>query len=180
MPNSIRENNNDVRAFVATHPEIKIVLDVGPGEGTYHWLIQDLIDAMDGVEIWEKNVEDFSLRNRYRSIIVNDIRETIDAIHLYDYDMIIFGDVLEHLPLVDAIDVFHKALKLAPWVLVSVPMQHFEQGAIDGNEHEHHEIEDPQIDLIPKLPVPRYWWTYRVTGTFIYQGTMAVEAAEAA
>ena len=170
MPNSIRENNADVRAFVITHPEVLEVLDVGPGEGTYHRLIGDLVD-MDAVEIWEKNITDFSLKNKYREVFHSDIRD-FPYPEADGYDLVIFGDVLEHMPVVDAVKVFEDALSMSNWVLVSVPMVHFPQGAIDGNEHEFHEIEDPQTELIPLLGKPLYWWRYQITGTFIYQGKL--------
>ena len=176
MPNSIRENNNDVRAFVATHPDIMTALDVGPGEGTYHTLLHDLIEDIDAVEIWGKNIEDFALKNRYREVWNADIQDWVKTgAILSNYDLIIFGDILEHLPLSKAVEVFETALKYCRWVMVSVPMVHFPQDAIDGNEHEHHEIEDPQEDLIPILPRPRYSWVYQVTGTFIYAGELNKE-----
>jgi predicted TPR repeat methyltransferase len=111
MPNSIRENNNDVRAFVATH-DIQDALDVGPGEGTYHMLLGDLIPEIDGVEIWYKNIVDFSLKNRYRDVWNDDIR---GFEYIMNYDLIIFGDVLEHMSVVEAITVFLEAKKHAKW-----------------------------------------------------------------
>lgn len=172
MPNSIRENNNDVRAFVATHPEIQTALDVGPGEGTYHTLLGDLIPAMDAIEIWEKNIEEFKLRDRYRTVWHNDIRKWNDKLYTGDFDLIIFGDVLEHMEVDEAVAVFNKALEHSKWVLVSVPIVHFPQDAIDGNKHEAHKIEDPLDDLLPVLPKPRYGWGYQYTGTFIYSGKL--------
>ena len=169
MPNSIRENNNDVRAFAAAH-KLESALDVGPGEGTYHALLHDLIPEIDCVEIWPQNVADFSLRNRYHEVWTDDIRHHINSDEMYDYDLIVFGDILEHLPVDDAVQVFTEALRRCRWVIVSVPMVHFPQDAIDGNQHEHHEIEDPQTDLIPLLPSPAYSWVYNITGTFIYRG----------
>lgn len=176
MPNSVRENDAHVRAFVSSHV-IDTALDVGPGEGTYHRILSDLIPDMDAVEIWEKNITDFSLRNRYRAVAHADIREYIDVVDTYDtpsitgpYDLIIFGDVLEHMSVSDAIIVFQKALDRAPYVLVSVPIHHFPQEPIDGNEAERHLIEDPRRELIPYLGKPLYQWEYAVTGTYIYRG----------
>lgn len=169
MPNSVRENDNDVRAFVATHV-IDTALDVGPGEGTYNRMLGDLIPNMDAVEIWSKNISLFDLDDKYREVWHDDIRVHIESEKMKKYDLIIFGDVLEHMPLRDAVDTFTHALYNAAYVLVSVPIIDFPQGAIDGNHHETHHIENAGRDLIPHLGKPLYSFRYNVTGTFIYKG----------
>lgn len=169
MPNSIRENDADVQRFVTENAAvIKRVLDVGPGEGTYHRLLAPLVDEMDAVEIWEPNIELYGLRYRYNNVTLGDIRdyEWPDG----HYDMVIFGDVLEHLTVPDALSVFNKALASAKCVLVSVPIVHFPQGSIAGNHAETHLIEDPQVELIPFMGIPLVAWRYEWTGTFIYVG----------
>lgn len=174
MPNSIRENNADVRSFVRFHAkDVRTALDVGPGEGTYYNLLHDLVPTMDAVEIWAQNITDFALTSKYRDVWNQDARTF--AFHFpgsEDYDLIIFGDVLEHLSVEDAVSVFTRARAASKWVLVSVPIIHFPQGEIDGNHAETHLIEDPLDELIPLLGTPEYTFKYQYTGTFIYRGDL--------
>ena len=102
---SVRENNADVQAFVVEH-DIKTALDVGPGYGTYHRMLGDLIPTMDAVEAWEKYIRRHRLRARYRMVHHCDIRDYTAG---FDYDLIIFGDILEHLSRDDAMTVWARA-----------------------------------------------------------------------
>lgn len=176
MPNSIRENDADVIAFVERHrADTSTVLDVGPGEGTYHRMLSHLVGRMDAVEIWEPNLADYELVERYDHVTLGDIRH-----YRYSkpYGLVIFGDVLEHLSVQDALAVFERARANARYVLVSVPIVHFPQGAIEGNHAETHLIEDPDTELIPLLGNPIAIHRYRITGTFIYRGEIPLMPRE--
>ena len=63
--------------------------------------------VIDGVEIWEPYITKYNLVNKYNNIIVRDVREHDD----FNYDLVIFGDVLEHMSEEDAIKVWEKACK---------------------------------------------------------------------
>ena len=71
-----------------------VILDVGAGEGTWHELLPEYV--MDAVEIWEPVA---AALEGYRNVIVKDI---ISYRYRRDYDLIIFGDVLEHMSVSDA------------------------------------------------------------------------------
>lgn len=115
------------------------ILDVGAGSGTYGRMIRDSVPgvkALDAVEIWEPYVEQFNLHDIYDLIFLRDIREF--AGKMPEYDLIIMGDVLEHLSNKDAIDVMAKLRAKSKHVLLSLPIIVWEQGAVDGNRHEAH------------------------------------------
>jgi len=131
----IRENINSAAT----------VLDVGPGVGTYAKLLNEYRN-MDAVEIWEPYIEEYGLRAIYRNIYIANIVE-------FDfewYDLIIMGDVLEHLTVEDAQNVITKIVPRCKELLVGVPYECPQTGRI--NKYERH----MQPDLTPELFENRY------------------------
>lgn len=171
MPSSVRENDADVAAWVAAH-HIRTALDVGPGEGTYAKMLP-AIDTFDAVEAWQPYVDTYGLRQLYNDVTVADVRDHDD----FAYDLVIFGDVAEHLTEAEMVAVVNRARAAARWVLVSVPIIHWPQGAEGGNPFEVHLQEHVTPDLLTRLfGPPAFSWTYAMTGTFIWQGTCTAPA----
>jgi 2-polyprenyl-3-methyl-5-hydroxy-6-metoxy-1,4-benzoquinol methylase len=112
------------------------VLDVGAGSGTYGRIVRELCPTarVDAVEIWRPYVTRFDLNAVYDTVTVADARNVTD----FGYSLVIFGDVLEHLPLTAAVSVVRRARAQAGAVLVAAPIVHWEQGAAEGNPHEAH------------------------------------------
>ena len=77
-------------------PQRHKILDVGPGIGTYGMFLSDL--NIDAIEIHEPYVEQYSIRQYYQNVFIGNILE----FDYDDYDYIIIGDVLEHIPVDDA------------------------------------------------------------------------------
>ena len=121
-------------------------LDVGACDGEYADLLGDYL-TMDAVEVWEPNIRTFNLKSKYRMVIAGDIRE-VKYIH---YDLVIFGDVIEHMSVEDAQRVIEYAKEHSDMIIVAVPYQ-FKQDAIYGNPYEKH-IQD---DLTEELFMERY------------------------
>ena len=78
-------------------------------------------------------MEKYKLDSKYDEIIIGDARR----VELPEADLIIFGDVLEHMEKSEAIDLIKKSDKYKH-VIASVPVGYWPQGPIDGNEHETH------------------------------------------
>ena len=72
------------------------ILDMGPGQGTYYNLLGPNY-VWSGVEIWHPAVE--ALKDKYDFLYEMDIR---DFVYVRHYDLVIFGDVLEHMTVADA------------------------------------------------------------------------------
>ena len=120
----------------------KTVLDVGPGKGIYLDLIRrDLGKSVvvDAVEVWQPYVDEFDLNKRYSHVDVQDIR---DYQFNKEYDLIIFGDILEHMSERDAIEIWEKASKVSTHAIISIPIIHYHQDAANGNPYEVHVEED--------------------------------------
>lgn len=148
-------------------PSISTLIDVGPGEGTYSILGRHLVwwARWVAVEVHEPYVDRFLLGHKYDDVIVRDIREWWPDWNDY---AILFGDVLEHLALDDAVAVleWHKAR--ATHIYVSVPIHESVQGACFGNPHEEHLTQFtfdqmsallPDADAFEGVDVGRFWWT---------------------
>lgn len=127
-------------------PEIEI-LDVGAGCGTYALLLGDYFNNIDCVEVYKPNIERYELNKRYRKAYNEDIRN-----FKYEwYDVVIFGDILEHLEIEEAQEVLEYAMKHSKQVIAAVPYE-YKQGIVEGNEYEIHK----QDDLTPKIMKERY------------------------
>lgn len=139
MPHSLRDNDECVRSYVKEHG-IKSMLDIGAGSGTYGHLLRDLVPDRIAVEIWAPYVEEFGLRRVYGSVIVMDVRElaSLGRVSLPKLDLLVLGDVLEHMTLDEGKRVWEWAKGEAHHVLLSVPIVHWPQEAIDGNPYEEH------------------------------------------
>ena len=143
------------------------VLDVGPGEGHYLEFIKGFIGKhvkVDGVEVWQPYVEKFNLSERYDELCVKDVRDHDN----FDYDLVIFGDVLEHMSEPDAVSVWEKASRQARYGLISIPIVHHPQGAHDNNPYEIHVEEDWSTQkVLEKFHSIVAYKEFRITGVFI-------------
>ena len=76
---------------------IRRIVDVGAGSGTYRDLLAD--DARGAfwiaIEAWGPNIETYGLMSRYDRVLARDARE-VDFAELAP-DLVLFGDVLEHM-----------------------------------------------------------------------------------
>lgn len=123
------------------------ILDVGAGEGTYYNLLSDYFKEIDGVEVFKPNIMNFNLKNKYHRIYNIDIKDFSYG----KYDIIIFGDIIEHLEIKEAQDVLEYAYDRCKEMIVAVPYE-LEQGIEEDNIYEIHK----QADLTPENMKERY------------------------
>lgn len=121
-------------------------LDVGACDGKWSALLGHYL-TMDAVEIFAPNIIEHRLKSKYRRVWECDIYN-----FKYDhYDLIIFGDVLEHMTVERAQAVLEYARPRCCDLIIGVPFL-YQQDAIYGNEYERH-IQD---DLTPEIFEGRY------------------------
>ena len=139
MPYSDAENRNWV-SFKIKEISPRTVLDVGPGAGAYGKLIKESFPnaTVDAVEIWEPYLNQFKLHSIYDRLYVRDAREHTN----YVYDLVIFGDVLEHMSKEDAVSLWERVKDQANYALISIPIIHYPQGESEGNPYETHVKDD--------------------------------------
>lgn len=121
-------------------------LDVGACDGNWYNRLHDYL-VMDAVEIFQPNIDYHKLNEKYRNVWCIDIAD-----FEYEwYDLIIFGDVIEHMTVEQAQKVIEYAKPRCKDMIIAVPFL-YRQGAMYGNQWEEH----IQEDLTPELFDRRY------------------------
>ena len=145
----------------------KTILDVGAGMGDYLEYIRSYLDKsikVDGIEVWEPYVEKYRLKDRYDSLFIEDARE----FNNFEYDVVICGDVLEHMSEDDALKLWDKISKSAKHAIISIPIIDHPQGAYDENPYEIHVKEDWDTrQVLEKFKGIVEHKEFLVTGSFI-------------
>lgn len=147
MPYSSTAFKEEVKAHLLENiPSAARVLDVGPGCGTYGLMLAST-HTVDTIEIFEPYIDKFNLREIYNKVINGNIL----AFDFFAYDYIILGDVLEHIPKYEAINLVKKISDSGIHCLIAVPYL-YEQGEYMDNVHETHH----QADLTHEIFLQRY------------------------
>ena len=142
-----------VRDYVlSTYDASANVLDVGAGWGKYRVLLGTMPNV-DACEVWEPTVDAERLRQLYRHVFVCDVVEltTSPWWPSSNYDLVIMGDVLEHITREDAQATVERVLYTSADLLVVVPFM-YPQDEEDGNVYQRH----LQDDLTPELMTVAY------------------------
>ena len=147
---SYNEGKKEVVTWIANRlPDNGTILDVGACDGRWadfvHLLRKDAI--VDGIEIYEPNVYINRLVEHYRLITIGDIAD----LRYKHYDIVIFGDVLEHMTVETAQRVLKYAAAHSTDYVIGVPFE-YPQDEIYGNKWETH----LQPDLTPEIFAERY------------------------
>lgn len=139
MPISSTEGKSEFVHFIDRIKPASI-LDIGAGKGIYGTLarIAHEVAVIDAVEVWEPYIDEYNLKSIYNNVYNKDARDIDD----FAYDVVIFGDVLEHMSKEDAIAVWNRCAKEARYGIISIPIIHYPQGHIHDNPYEEHIKED--------------------------------------
>ena len=100
------------------------ILDVGCGYGKHGVLLREYVHPtpeVHGIEAWEPYVDAHRLRGIYDNLIVGDALD-LTAQQLDQYDMVVMGDVIEHMDKDAALDFLGR---IRGWVIVATPVLHF-------------------------------------------------------
>lgn len=138
----------EVKEYLTSrYPQKAKVLDVGAGEGTYYKLLKDYFKEIDAVEVFKPNIDKYQLKSKYHRVYNMNV---VNFKYTY-YDIIIFGDIIEHLTTEEAQEVLQYAYGRCNEMIVAVPYQ-LEQGIVENNIYEIHK----QDDLTPEIMKKRY------------------------
>lgn len=127
-----------VDKILSSNPEY--ILDIGAGSGTYSDALKQegYEKNIDALEVWQPYVDKFNLKNKYRKVYSEDVREFDN----FNYDVVIFGDILEHMTKEEALSVWEKVSSQSKYALIAIPIIHYHQGELDGNPYEKHIKDD--------------------------------------
>lgn len=137
MPWSALEGKDWLHDRVLSHVPASI-LDIGAGSGTYSDLLRPYLPntRFTGIEVHRPYVARFGLEDKYDQLYVTDVR-FMNNLPLAE--VVILGDVLEHLRFDEAVWLWEQARAVASKaVLLSLPLGEYPQGACEGNAHETH------------------------------------------
>lgn len=130
------------------------ILDVGAGAGKYRKMLPDY--PMDALEANPECISKFDLESLYDHVFEGDMVEFKDY---GNYDLVIMGDVLEHIPLDAAQPLVERIRKEGVDLFVKVPLQ-APRGPMHGNHFEAH----PQGDITVENFLERYKGSYYLFG----------------
>lgn len=136
MPTSDHENKDVV---VRWYDQLKpaSVLDIGAGNGTYSKLIEKKRNARwIALEAWSPYIKRYKLHDKYDDVVVADARYVDYS--LIKPDLVIAGDVLEHMTRNEAKRCIDQFKQHANAIIVSIPLLHLDQDAYMGNWFEKH------------------------------------------
>lgn len=125
-------------------PPTARILDAGAGAGKYGRLLRPTHLHIEALDIWPRNVLEYDLFSMYAKVHIGDIREFDTS----GYELVIMGDLLEHLIPDEARDVLWRTKCRC---LVVVPYL-YAQGPLSGNDSEIH----LQPDLTRAVTAARY------------------------
>jgi hypothetical protein len=109
------------------------ILDVGAGCGTYSKLLKDIFPNMDALEIYQPYITDYSLEGMYNNIWNEDIL----SFDFDFYDIILMGDILEHIDESNGIELIQKIYPKCKELVIAIPFN-APQGEWRGNIYETH------------------------------------------
>lgn len=135
------------------------ILDVGACDGKWRGLLRDYPN-MDAVEVYQPNA--VRIRPLYRHLYNCDI---CDFEYKW-YDLVILGDILEHLTVEDAKIVLRYAAGHSKYAIISIPYL-YKQGAIYGNPYEVH-IQDDLTEEIFKKRYPECRLLLKAANDYAY------------
>lgn len=139
------------------------VLDVGAGCGTYYNLLSDYFKEIDGVEVFKPNIENYELEKKYREVYNINIKDFKHS----DYDVIIFGDVIEHLTVKEAQKVLKYAYNHCREMIVAVPYMCV-QDEYGGNVYEIHKQDDlTEENMLERYPMLKLLYADDLYGYYV-------------
>ena len=134
----------------------KKIFDVGAGQGLNAKLIRETMGnvmgskkylEINGIEVFEPLIEQ---SHKYYNVLRFDDITKLDKVD-WEYfagDLIIFGDVIEHIEKVVGIDVLKTAMKHFKYIIINTPLGFLEHPAMDVNKHEEHISAWNPVDFI--------------------------------
>jgi len=130
--------DHHAQQLIAGIPDLGTVLDIGPGYGKYGRMVRELQPNAYtiGMEIDSEYVDRFGLRDIYNTVRIDPAVRLLDNTN-FTWDLVILGDVLEHMRKSEGMDVLHYLVYRAKYIWIQWPMRYI-QGEERPNDAEAH------------------------------------------
>lgn len=114
-------------------------LDLGAGAGKYGKLVRSECPdcRLAAIESHRGNIARFGLSEIYDAVECADVMSLFDTALDAEYDLVVAGDLIEHLRKSDGLDLLNFLVYRAAFILIVYPTR-FIQGVVDGNRREAH------------------------------------------
>lgn len=116
------------------------ILDLGAGAGKYGLMVKKINPSIEAiaVEIEKDYIEKFNLCRIYNQVWNISVIDIIQPKY-FDlvFDVVMMGDILEHLKKSEGIDLLNFLLYRCRWIIVEFPHRYL-QNAVDGYTSEAH------------------------------------------
>lgn len=150
MPTSTRYFKEQTKNFITENFGVDTkILDIGAGIGTYSDLLKEHgYNNIDAVEAFEPYVSQYRLSKKYNNVFIGDVTKL--PIDFSSYDLIILGDVLEHIEIESAINLIGRISETQS--IIAVPFES-SQDSHFGNDYEIHQQNDlTAINFFERFP----------------------------
>jgi 2-polyprenyl-3-methyl-5-hydroxy-6-metoxy-1,4-benzoquinol methylase len=157
----------------------KRFLDVGCGAGLYGKIIREVFGPeviIDAIEVFPDYIFRFDLPSIYNEIYIEDIRVFMDQVE--DYDLIIAGDILEHLTKTDAVRVVDGLRPQCRFFWAALPVKIGRPWSVGYQQPENEYEENPAnrhlhdwtgAEIIEEFK-PLWVVPFLMTGSFLVEG----------
>lgn len=157
-----------VNMIVDRFPTESRILDVGVGVGTYADLLNPKGFTLEGLEIYEDYLDAYNVRGKYSVIHIGDIR----TFNHTPYDLVIIGDVLEHLTTGEAQallnSISNKCIVAIPYNCPQSGVNYEHNGYKLVNPHEEHKQSDLTREImLSRYPMLKLYWENDLYAYFI-------------
>lgn len=135
----------------------KTILDIGSGAGKNGIICRNVLpnSIIESVEPTIEYVEKYELNQKYDKVYNLSVQEYANQHASNQYDLVIFGDVLEHFFRSEAIDYLDYFLYRSKWVIIVWPTN-MPQDDYEGNHFEIHKSNFNIAELSAKFDVHYY------------------------
>lgn len=118
----------------------KTFLDVGAGAGKYGQMMKNINfkTRVCGIELEKDYIKKFDLNSIYTEVWCMSVMDLLSPKY-YDlnFDVVMIGDIIEHLKKSDGIDLLNFLVYRTKWVIVQFPYKYL-QNSVDGYTAEAH------------------------------------------
>jgi site-specific DNA-cytosine methylase len=134
----------DIKNWFAKFPKHTKFIDVGCGAGKYGKMLKSMgYECVDGIEIYEPYIKKYNVNSKYRNIYIMDVMK-FDKWN--EYDVCIFGDVIEHLSIKDSQILIENLKTMNMKIFIQIPFM-LGQKQQFGNKWEQHIQKDINLEV---------------------------------